>query len=122
MDNKQKNKIIDIFTFITHFIISLSFVWLGWFAISWANAWRTGENLTIDYFIIIAGIILFFVNLSLLFKHSFKTYIITLLVTLTSAITWITIEVSTDVSNILPIYVIIFVPLAFYKYRLNNDE
>jgi hypothetical protein len=122
MNVERKNKIIDIITFITHFIISISFVLLGWFAISWANSYRTEEDLTIYYFIIIAGIILFFINFYILFTSSFRAYLITLATTLVSAIIWAKTEGSIDVYFLLPFYVIIFAYLAFYKYKLNNNK
>jgi len=91
------------------------------FAISWNGYYdRTGKTSEFYHLITLIGIILFFANFFYFIRKQFQKIHHSIIIALLAMILWILIEGSMDVSAFLVVYLIIFLPLVFYKYKLNR--
>lgn len=121
MQLKSKNTIINIITFLFHLVISLPLLAGGYISRNPLFGVRPNqEELIIGNIAIISSLILFVASIFMLYRKNFKTYIISVLIAIISMVGWIIIEESMDGQLFLFIYLIIFLPLSFYKYKLNK--
>jgi hypothetical protein len=108
-----KNKIINIITFIANLLVSAVFVLLGWVS---------GYGGETNYLIILIGIILFIFSFRILVKNSFRSYIISVLIAIGGILGWVLVVASMDMKWLLLGYLIVFLPLSLYKYKLNKNK
>jgi hypothetical protein len=117
MGTKLKNKVIDIFTLLIHVILSMSLSAMGWFMAGWSPE---SEDILLGNFIMTSSAILLIFYLVVFLKKNTKLYIFSILVTIIITIAWILLEGSMDAQIILFAYIIIFLPLSIYKYKLSK--
>ncbi len=125
MQIKSKNRFVNLFTLVVHFFISVSLFMVGVSGYSWDshfNRSMTTGSLVAYFLIISVAIILFFMNFLVLSKGGFKRYLVLILTASFSMFAWVVIEGSMDVSAFLLVYLIVFIPLTFYKHNLYKGD
>ena len=115
-----KNKIIDWVTFLINASIAIALVLGGQFLASGLLLKPSQEDIAMGNKFMILGIVLFLFYIYALKKKTLKFYLLSVLLTVSAMVVWIKFEGSSDVAAFLPFYLIIFLPLSFYKYKLHT--
>jgi len=117
--NAKKNRIIEIFTFIVHTVISLGLVLLGYISQWFDSQSRSHDPST--YIAFSLAVAVFSTNVYMLFKRSMFAYVLCVLTVVASFFIWIVFVASLDALPMMLFYLLLFIPLTLYKLTLSND-
>ncbi len=114
-----KQRIVTVFIFLIHFVVSVIFLLLGWVSVSFSSGYGTEISLIAQRAIPI-GIIIMVMNFIILIKNSFGANLGIFVITFTAIIMWMVGEASMDMQWVLLVYVLLMTPLLVTRYRLKG--
>jgi hypothetical protein len=105
-----KNTLVKGLVFLTHFIISIIFLLLGWFVVGWSIGFGL-ELSFVEQIAVPMGIVIMLMSFVTLFKKSFKLYLSIFIVTLSAIIAWTIGVAAMDMRWVLIGYILIMTPV-----------